>query len=72
VEAVGIEPTSGGQSPQDTTSVAHVLPSPGGRPQAGLSLGQFAGVVATAVAPGRPEVAGEAEDRAIRHRNEKG
>ncbi len=35
VEAVGIEPTSGGQSPQAPTSVAYVLLSPAGYPQAG-------------------------------------
>ena len=39
VEAVGIEPTSDGQSSQDTTSVACVLSSPSASPQAGLSPG---------------------------------
>ena len=39
VEAVGIEPTSDGQSPQATTSVSCVLPSPHGRAQAGLPQG---------------------------------
>jgi hypothetical protein len=36
VEAVGIEPTSDGQSPQTTTSVSCVLGSRRRRPQAGL------------------------------------
>ena len=35
VEAVGIEPTSEGQSPRAATSVACVLASPSERPQAG-------------------------------------
>jgi len=39
VEAVGIEPTSDGQSSQDPTSVACVSSSPGASPQAGLSPG---------------------------------